>query len=242
MDQRTRQDLYREFMEFIHEDIRRQRRRVSRRMFSVLLWCFILPALGSLVMLLGVRMGVLPRWLSRYTEWLVLVFPISYSLYVLGSEVLKEIPAAFRKGGTWSTLAQSMRDCEWRSRIAREMKAQLRTSAENWRWIVANFRIDLTALRQRTRFLTGLGGAVFFLLMQGIDQLGEKDVKAQSPYDAIRVFFEASSTNFSQFVGLGLFLVLFYLSGSETFHSLSRYLDCGELVIQELEGEKEPKS
>jgi hypothetical protein len=38
-------------------------------------------------------------------------------------------------------------------------------------------------------------------------------------------------------VGLGLFLVLLYLSGSQNYASLKRYLICAELVVLETSGE-----
>ena len=44
-------------------------------------------------------------------------------------------------------------------------------------------------------------------------------------------WIESSSNDFSQLVGLRLFLLLLYLSGNQTYHSLMRYLHCAELNI-----------
>ena len=42
-----------------------------------------------------------------------------------------------------------------------------------------------------------------------------------------------SESDSLQFVGLGLFLILLYLSGNQTYHSLRRYLVCAELAGRE---------
>ena len=85
--------------------------------------------------------------------------------------------------------------------------------------------------------MTALAGAVFYLILQGVDLLGDEPPQVawmKSPMGWI----EVSQNDFSQFIGLGLFLVLFYLSGSQTFHSLSRYLNCAELVKTTLDQNK----
>lgn len=235
MESRTRPELYRDFLEFVRKDMQGQRKTVSRRIFNVFLWCFLIPASLSLVLLLLVRLGVLPRSISRYMDWLVLVFPILYSIYVVSMEVLRDMPSAYRRGGIGSTLAQAGKDCDWRARIASEMQHSLSTGIENWRWIAMNFEVDLKAIHHRAKYLTGLAGAVFFLLMQGIDQLGDPNAETILAYQSLQGFVEFSSNNVSQFVGLTLFLVLLYLSGTQTYHSLRRYKDCLDLVVLDMD-------
>jgi len=48
----TRLDLLKTFIEFIGTDIQRERQDVNKRMFSVLLWCFVMPALLSITLIL----------------------------------------------------------------------------------------------------------------------------------------------------------------------------------------------
>jgi hypothetical protein len=64
--------------------------------------------------------------------------------------------------------------------------------------------------------------------MQGIDTLGgeEKVTWVKSPFTG---WVETGTSDFSQFVGLGLFLMLLYLSGNQTQRAVARYLDCVEL-------------
>lgn len=220
-------------MEFVRADIQRERHQVNRRMFSVFFWCFALPALVSATILLLIKFHIFPRNVRNYLDWMVLIFPISYSLYILSSEVISQIPAAFRRGGVANILGQSLKQAEWRERVCDSMQKSIHANVEQWHWVVENFRIDLRTLQNRTRYLTALAGAVFFLLMQGIDAIG--DSAPETPYgwnkNPILGWIESSSNDISQLVGLTLFLVLLYLSGSQTYHSLARYLHCAELNL-----------
>lgn len=241
METRSRPELYREFLEFVRKDLQGQRKTVTRRIFNVFLWCFLIPATLSLILLTLVRFSILPRSISRYMDWLILVFPILYSIYILSIEVLSEMPLVFRRGGIGTTLAQAGKDCEWRSRNAAEMRKAFSLSLDQWRWISANFAVDLKAIHHRAKYLTGLAGAVFFLLMQGIDQLGDPDADTIMAYQSLQNFVQASTNNVAQFIGLALFLVLLYLSGTQTYHSLKRYQDCVELLLLDLQKELEPE-
>lgn len=232
MQGKTRQEKYKALIEFIGADVQREQRLVNRRMFGVFLWCFLIPALFSIAVLFLVKFHFLPRTAKFHLDWLLLLFPVFYSLYFLGSEVLLELPSAFRKGGVSKTLQQAVRECEWRERIGEEMKR----AVELDHWMAASLKTDLEKMKYRVRYLTALGGAVFFLIMQGIDSIsdssvGEKVEWTRSPFGLI----ETSSNDLSQFVGLALFLMLLYLSGMQTYQSLRRYSDCVELKLIELD-------
>ena len=235
-------DLYRELIEFVRTDVQSERHQVNRRMFSVFFWCFLIPAIASVGVLLLIKFHILPHRARGFLDWMALIFPISYSLYILSSEVLAQVPAVFRRGGTANVLGQSLKDTEWRERVCEAMKRSVHATAEDWPWLVATFRIDLSAIQYRTRYLTALAGAVFFLIMQGIDTLG--DVTSEAPAvwskNPLMGWIESSSNDFSELVGLSLFLLLLYLSGNQTYHSLMRYLHCAELNI--LAGEKKSGS
>jgi hypothetical protein len=223
-----RQELYRSFMDFVVHDIQGERKEANRRMFSVLLWCFIVPVIVSAVALILIRMGILPTSTRGYLDWIVLLCPILYSLYILTSEVLTELPSAYKRGGVASTLGQAIKDAEWRARTCEGMKKAVNAKPAEWEWISSNFRIDLERMQSRNRYITGLAGAVFFLIMQGIDAIGDTDEKVtwiRGPMG----WMEAGNHDYYQFIGLALFLLLFYLSGNQTHQSLMRYLNCAEL-------------
>jgi hypothetical protein len=228
---RSRQELYREFLEFIRQDLQRERKLAHRRMFSVILWCFILPAVVSITLLLLVKFRILPFSVRAYLDWMVLIFPVTYSLYILGSEVIAQVPAAFRRGGVANALGQSLKEAEWRERVGESMSRSMRASAQEWEWIMASFRVDLHSMQYRIRYLTALAGAVFFLIMQGIDSLTGTPVDPEAVLNRnpLMGWLESSSNDLGQFVGLALFLVLLYLSGNQTNQVIKRYLDCAEL-------------
>jgi hypothetical protein len=222
---------YRAFLEFVGDDLQRERRQVNRRMLSVFLWCFLAPVLLSIVILLLVKVGIVPRRARNNLDWLILVFPVLYSLYILGSEVITGLPQMFRRGGLVHSLRQAETQSEWRERVCESMK-QLKFGNREWKWVLASFSVDLETIRYRAKYLTALAGAVFFLLMQGIDSLTEgPDLNwLKNPV----VGWVETSNTISQLMALALFLVLLYLTGSQAYHSLRRYMDCAELVSSEL--------
>lgn len=226
---RSRQEIYRSFIDFIVRDFQTERRAANRRMFNVLLWCFIAPAIGSAVLLLLMKAHILAPSTKGYLQWLVLLFPISYSIYILSSEVISELPGAYRRGGIASTLNQAVKDAEWRERTCESLRSSAELSSADWDWVSTSFRIDLERLQSRNKYLTALAGVVFFFIMQGIDSLGDAEEKIswiKSPMGWI----EAPSDNWYQFVGLAMFLVLFYLSGHQTYQALLRYWNCADLL------------
>jgi len=224
-------ELYRIFIEFIRVENQRERRQVNRRMLSVFFWCFLLPAILSVALLVLIKFGALRPSARVHLDWLVLIFPILYSVYFLSSEVLKEVPKAFRTGGLTLTLGQALKDGEWRERVIDGMKKSVTATPEEWKWILSSFRIDLKTMQYRTRYLTALAGAVFFLIMQGIDSLTGEPPKVSWERNSVFGWVESTNTDLSQFVGLALFLLLLYLSGMQTYHSLKRYLNCAELLV-----------
>jgi len=243
MEGQSRHELYTTFIELVRVDLQLERNQMRRRMFSVFLWCFLLPAVMVAGTLLLAGLGILPRTARGYVDWMVLIPPIFYSLYILGSEVVSEVPSTFRRGGMAATLGQSIREGLWRDRVCGLMeKALPHASTEDWRWIVASFRVDLDNLQYRTRYLTALAGAVFFLIMQGIDSITDtEEGKVTWVRNSVLGWIETNSSDLSQFVGLALFLVLLYLSGSQTYHALNRYLNCAELLLKGALSSRKPQ-
>ncbi len=226
----NRQELYKSFIHFIAEDIQKERNRVNRRMLNVFFWCFFLPVLMSIILLILVKLRVIPRTFRNYLDWLILVVPIFYSIYILSIEVLAQVPGLFRRGGGAAMLEQPLKEGLWRERVSEEMARLIPASADQWEWVIASFKMDLQAMQNRTKYLTALAGAVFFLLMQGIDSLMDGEEKMTWVKTSLLGWVETSSNDFSQFVGLGLFLLLFYLSGNQAYQTLNRYLNCAELI------------
>lgn len=224
-------ELYRDFLDFVRSDLQSERRLGIRRMFNVFLWCFVLPAGVSILWMVLIKTGLLPRWTGRYLDWVIVGFPLAFVLYILIIDLLHDMPEAFRRGGMSATLGRTLDNAKWRDRVCEEMRERfLAKHSENWPWLIRTFEVDLKNIQYRTRYLTALAGAVFFLLLQGLDYLDEPAAPVAWTRASILSWFETSSSHFVQFTGLGLFLVLLYLSGNQTYHSLMRYLQCAELL------------
>lgn len=233
MIHKSRHEAYQSFVEFVRNQSQQERNAVNRRMLSVLLWCFVIPAILSALTVVLVRFGVLPFRARMYVEWIFLVFPISYSVYFLSSEVLRDLPLVIRQGGIAANLRQCETDGAWRERVVDALRRTVHASREEWRWIHSSFRIDLETMRYRTRFLTALAGAVFFIITQGLDLLTEEEPKVTWVKDPQFGWMEMGGSDLAQWAGLILFLVLLYLSGSQNHNSLARYLNCAELAMDE---------
>lgn len=227
----NRGSVYRQFLSLIQSKVRAERSAGNRRMFSVFLWCFLIPAGIALTVFALIRFGVLAPSARSYADSALLFFPIVYSLYFLGSGMGREAVGVFRHGGLSATLERVAQEGEWRDRMCGEMRKDLSVTTEDWRWIARNYEMDLNALKVRFRHLSVLSGAVFFLLLQGIDLISP-EVSEPVALDAVGFlnWLRWASDSVIQLVTLGLFLILFYLSGSQVYHSLQRYLDCAELL------------
>lgn len=216
--------LYGRYLEFVHSANQKDQRHVNRRIRSVFLWCFFIPVIVVAVVLLLVNRGILPRAFRSYQDWILLIFPVLYSLYFLSSQVLTGIPDAFRKGGFGLTLGQASREADWRIQHCESMERDLNLKPDEWTWVISNIEEDLERLQMRVRHLTALAGAVFFLIMQGIDSLtfDAPTYPANIP--------DITGTGTSEWLGLALFLLLLYLSGQQNIQTIRRFLGCARLV------------
>lgn len=238
MQNTTRQEFYAKFLEFISIENRRERNVANRQMLSVFVWCFLLPVFVMVICLFLIKFNALSPGFKKYIDWVVLLFPISYSFYILSSGMLREVPKVFRSRGISKILGHAAKEGEWRERIVEAMKKNLPASLAEWAWIRSSFMMDLRNLRHRNGYFTALAGAVFFLIMEGIDSLSSDDGKFSMERHPVLGWIELNSNDFTQYVGLALFLVLLYLSGNQSYQALLRYLNCADLVIQDLEESK----
>lgn len=224
--------VYIKFLEQVRIESQRERSIETKRMLHVFFWCFLLPALLSIISLVFVKTGIFPRSMRNSISWIPLVFPVLYSIFFLSSQVLRDVPSAFRRGKLASHLGEAAKDGQWRERVCRELLRNVSMNHEDWIWVVTSFHIDLEALLHRTRYLTALAGAVFFLIMQGIDLIADPIPTDTYVKDPTFGWVQVSSSDPLQFVGLALFLLLLYLSGSQSYHALKRYLSCARLLAE----------
>jgi hypothetical protein len=221
-----RRSIYRKYLEFIQSIHQKERLDVNRRMRSVFVWCFLAPVVTVALVILLVNFGVFPRVFRSYQDWILLIFPVIYSLYFLGSQVLTGVPEAFRRGGFGVTLGQAAKEADWRIEVCASMEKELRWSEDDWHWVIENAEEDLERMQMRTRHLTALAGAVFFLIMQGIDSLTNDN-------SFMVVAADPTATTSSEWIGLALFLLLLYLSGQQSVQILRRFQSCAKLVLRQ---------
>jgi len=235
MQHKNRSELYRDFIHFVQRDTQRERTVFKQRMAQVFLWCFLMPAVGSVIFAILVKAGIVPVRYQRHSDWVFLIFPIIYAAFFLwtarasadnGGQALPKDLSGFT-----GSLTQALKQSDWRDRVCTEMGRQVHARPDDWPWIVSNFRMDLGALKDRTKFLTAFAGAVFFMIFKGIDLLGPEPAHHYEASPTMLVsWVEGASNQVLQLASLIFFLVLLYLSGMETFHSLERYLNCAELM------------
>ncbi|MBI3534071.1 MAG: hypothetical protein HY072_01105 [Deltaproteobacteria bacterium] len=224
-------ELYETFLDFVRQEIQKERSTVNKKMLSVLLWCFVFPALLSIIIVILTNLRILPFYTRHYLDWILLAFPVFYALYFLNSEVLKDLPSLFKKGGMTTTLNQALKDTKWREHVCDELEKKIKLNDEELGQIASHFKIDLDNLYSRIRFITVLAGAVFFLILKGLDLFFDTDSKNIIQNNS-HFINKPSNYDFSELIVLGLFLIIFYLSGNQTYRSLLRFLQCTELCIR----------
>jgi hypothetical protein len=237
MQRFSKNELYAEFLGFLAKEMQRERYSVNRRVFSVLFWCILLPVMIFSVLFLFVLLGWIPFFIRSYLGWIILLFPILYTMRFLGLGFLKELPKIFKKNGGSVLLGQMQEKGKWRVSVCDELQTKLGLRGFEWRWLKINFEKDLDQMQARSRYLTVLVGAVLFLMIGVLDSVGRQDAPADflSSAESFYLWFQSIGGDLQQFIGLVLFLVLFYLSDSQMQQFLRRYLDCLELLSIESE-------
>ena len=216
MHTRTPKELYRQFLEVVGSESRRERIAVNRRMLGVVLWCLVAPLFVALVGVLLIKFQVVPRRSRGWFDLATLLVPAVYAGRFLVHELLREAPKAMRGGGIANLLGQFASQHEWRDATSELLRSKVGASGQEWAWISTQFSNDLEQLRSRNRYLTALAGAVFFLINQGLDAILEDVPSAGSEP--------------MQWTALGMVLVLLYFSGSQVHDGLKRYLRCAETL------------
>ena len=234
MEKKPRIEMYADFLSFVEQKSKREQSVVNHRLFNVLFWCFILPICLSVLFLLAVRVGLLPHRVKGYLDWLILLFPIGFALFTLVSEAYVDFPLMFRRGGMVTPLREVLKNYEWREMTIQELEKRIVVSPRDWHWIAVNFEIDLKRLEFKAKYLTVLGGALFFLLFQGLDILdaltGESGAQVVWTPTILGTWLQWFFNQVMQIVSLLLFLGIFYLSGRQLQHLLERFLHCAQLL------------
>ncbi len=209
-------ELYARFLRAIEQENSKDRFLSAKRMRTFFFWCLGVPLVVFLAATILIRVGAFPSSLRGALGWILILFPVLYSVFFLFSEVIRDAPRVLRLGGVGNVLGQFEREQLWRQAVTDQLRSQVGGVPAQWMEITRLFRADLDSLRDRYRYLSVLSGAVFFFLMTGLDVL-EDLPRATTAADGPLGYFS-----------LLVFSLLFYLSGTQSVRILSRFLPCAE--------------
>ena len=225
------QQSYEQFVNWVQNDMKKDRFMVNRKVFSVVVWCLIFPSIVLLV-LFALRKY---QWIGqmRYADLLIFLPPFAYTLYSVWPTI-REIPKVFRKGGLNALLDESLKEVEWREKTSTKLKSDLNLTFKEWDLIAFHLRADILRMTQQNRYMSILAGVVLFFMFQFLDLgAGSEVVLEPSSSNLVKAWVDLFSQWSVQVFSLGLFSALFYLSGLQFQRYLSRYLVCIERVLKD---------
>ena len=215
---------YQQFVFWVQTDMNKDRVMVNRKVFSVVLWCLILPAILSLV-IYALRkyqlIGVL-----RYLDTVLFMPPFLFALYSLWPTI-KNVPRVFKKGGLGAMLEESAKEVEWREGTALRLEKEVKLTPKEWQAVSFHLHHEISRLNDQNRYMTILSTVVLFFMFQFLDLGGAPEVMHEvGPAGMVKSWVDQFSQWGVQIFSLILFSALFYLSGLQFQRYLHRYWVC----------------
>lgn len=226
---KTSSIAYEQFVNWVQADMKKDRVSVNRKVFSVVLWCLILPTLIALA-LYGMRKM---QWIEqvRYLDSILFFPPFAYALYSLWPTI-RELPRVFQKGGVGALLDESVREVEWREMTAAKLESELKLTSHEWRAIAFHLRNDIDRMVDQNRYMTILTAVVLFFMFQFLDLGSTGEVYLETgPTGMVKAWIDQFSQWSIQVISLILFSALFYLSGLQFERYLTRYWVCVQRLL-----------
>jgi hypothetical protein len=222
---------YHQFMIWVQTDMNKDRVIVNRKVFSVVLWCLILPVLLSFV-LYGMRKHQLIMGF-RYFDNFIFLPPFLYALYSLWPTI-RDVPRVFRKGGLGAMLDASSKEVEWRENTAQRLSQEVKLTGREWERVSFHLDHEISRLHDQNRYMTVLSTVVLFFMFQFLDLGGVADGPVEAgPTGMVKAWVDQFSQWGIQIFSVLLFSALFYLSGLQFQRYLQRYRVCVERIAQE---------
>lgn len=220
---------YEQFVNWVQTDMKKDRVSVNRKVFSVVLWCLVLPTLIALA-LYGMRKM---QWIEqvRYLDTILFFPPFAYALYSLWPTI-RELPRVFQKGGVGALLDESLREVEWREQTSSKLQNDLKLTSQEWRAIAFHLRNDIDRMVDQNRYMTILTAVVLFFMFQFLDLGSTGEIIQESgPTGMVKAWIDQFSQWSIQVISLVLFSALFYLSGLQFERYLTRYWVCVQRLL-----------
>lgn len=216
--------------EWIQTDLQSDRKAMNKKILNVVLWCLGYPTLLVVLLLLIRRLNFF--YLDRYFDYIVFFPPAIYIIISIWP-MLREVPTVFKKGGISAHLDETTQEIKWREARTSKMIQDLKLNPLEWQQIQFHLKNEIERFREQNRYMTILTGSVLFLLFQFLD-LGNPDpafVYSKNPQSLAAFWVNQFSQWSVQVFSLIIFVVLFYLSGTQSQRILSRYLVCIDKIV-----------
>jgi hypothetical protein len=222
---------YQQFVSWVQNDMNKDRVIVNRKVFSVVLWCLLLPVLLSFL-LYGVRKYQVFSGF-RYIDNFIFLPPFLYALYSLWP-TLRDVPRVFKKGGLGAMLEGSAKEVEWRENTSARLHQEIKLTPKEWHSVSFHLKHEIDRLHHQNRYMTILSTVVLFFMFQFLDLGGNADTPVEAgPTGMVKAWVEQFSQWGIQIFSVLLFSALFYLSGLQFQRYLQRYWVCVQRVAHE---------
>jgi uncharacterized membrane protein len=222
---------YEHFVNWVQNDMKKDRFHVNRKVFSVVFWCLILPSILLLVVYVLRKYQFIGS--VRYADLLIYLPPFAFTIYSLWP-TLRDTPKVFKKGGMNAMLEESLKEVEWRENTVIRLTGDLNLTAKEWRMISFHLRSEVQRMRQQNWYMSILAAVVLFFMFQFLDVGSSVDVVVEPTNSNLVKFWVDQFAQWSiQVFSLGLFSTLFYLSGLQFQRHFDRYLVCIERILIE---------
>ena len=223
---------YQQFVNWVQKDMNKDRVIVNRKVFSVVLWCLILPIILSLCVY-GLRKYQILVGPFHYLDTFIFLPPFSYALYSLWP-TLRDLPRVFRKGGLGAMLEGSAKEVEWREKTAARIQTEIQLTPKEWQVVSFHLEQEMVRLQDQNRYMTILSTVVVFFMFQFLDLGGAIETPLEAtPTALIKVWVAQFSQWGIQIFSLTVFAALFYLSGLQFQRYLLRYWVCLKRVSEQ---------
>ncbi len=229
---------YRSFIKFVDGDVRSKKASMNRQMLRLLGWSFVLPVLFIFTATVLIKVGMVSGEYKKYFDWLLLLCPLLYSVYLVGSDYFKDFGKVFKSNGSSSMVRRAIKEAEWREGIVAGFHQKLGFSKGDWAIIRGHFKAEIELSKKRNVYLTILAGSVLFFAFNGLELLDNSGPNLSTMLLADRVhpgIFVVLIQGFLESLAQGsvliLFLILFYFSSHQITSALEKYLDCIDLLL-----------
>ncbi len=233
-------EIYSKFVKWVQEDMNKTRNLVNRKVFSLVLWCLVIPAILSLAMY-GLRKFQIVNTF-RYLDLILFLPPFLFTIFYLWP-TFRDLPRVFRMGGLGSLLEESSAEVKWSEETSFRMGRELPLTSGEWTIVSFHLSEQIKRMESKNRYLSSLVAVVLFFMYQFLDiGGGAEEIHEAGVLGVFKTWVEQISQWGAQIFGIILFSLLFYLSGLQLQKHLIRYETCVKRLALRKDQEQLPDS